>query len=255
MTASPPVTLIEHFAALDDPRIDRTKLHPLLSIITIAVCAVICGAESWDDIEQFGEAKEDWLASFLDLPHGIPSHDTFNRVFAALDPLQFQQCFQAWMEAVHTVLPDEVIALDGKTVRGSHAANGTGAIHLVRAWATANRLVLAQVTVEASTQGVPIEITALPELLQHLAVAGRLVTIDAGVPSGSCQRAIAQQILDQGGDYVLGLKGNQGTLEQDVHLSVATAEGGRLCGDPPPAGRDFRDGAWTDRDPTRPGDR
>jgi predicted transposase YbfD/YdcC len=214
--------LVEHFAALDDPRIERTKLHPLLSIIALAICAVIGGAESWDDIEQFGEAKEDWLATFLDLPHGIPSHDTFNRVFAALDPIQFQQCFRSWVEAVCTILPDEVIALDGKTVRGSHDATGKGAIHMVSAWATANRLVLAQVKVEAKSN----EITAVPELLRHLVVAGCIVTIDAM----GCQHTIAQQILDQGGDYVLGLKGNQGTLEQDVQLSFATAQADGFAG-------------------------
>src|SRR6266852_6527275 len=116
---SPVVALIDHFAVLDDPRVERTKLHPLLGIITIALCAVICGAESWDDIAEFGDTKIDWLVSFLDLPNGIPAHDTFNRVFAALDPQQFQSCFVRWMNAVATVLPTEVIALDGKTVRGS----------------------------------------------------------------------------------------------------------------------------------------
>lgn len=215
MTASPSSPLLDHFAALDDPRVERTKLHPLLSIIAIAICAVIGGAESWDDIELFGETKEDWLATFLDLPHGIPSHDTFNRVFAALDPLQFQHCFQSWMEAVRTILPAEVIALDGKTVRGSRDG-AKGAIHMVSAWASINRLVLAQVTVDEKSN----EITALPDILQQLAVAGCIVTIDAM----GCQRTIAQQILDQDGDYVLGLKGNQGTLEQDVQLSFAAAE-------------------------------
>ena len=215
MTASPSSPLLDHFASLDDPRVERTKLHPLLSIIAIAICAVIAGAEGWDDIEQFGEAKEEWLATFLDLPHGIPSHDTFNRVFAALDPIQFQHCFQSWMEAVRTILPAEVIALDGKTVRGSrHGA--THAIHMVSAWAASNRLVLAQIKVDAKSN----EITALPAILQQLAVAGCIVTIDAM----GCQRTIAQQILDQGGNYVLGLKGNQGTLEQDVQLSFVTAE-------------------------------
>lgn len=190
--------------------------------IAIAICAVIGGAESWDDIEQFGEAKEEWLATFLDLPHGIPSHDTFNRVFAALDPRQFQQCFQAWMEAMRTILPAEVIALDGKTVRGSHDANGKGAIHLVSAWATASRLVLAQVKVDAKSN----EITALPELLGQLAVAGCIVTIDAM----GCQRTIAHQILTQGGDYVLGLKGNQRTLEQDVQVSFTAAAADGFAG-------------------------
>jgi predicted transposase YbfD/YdcC len=217
MEPPPPLSLIDHFAQLSDPRVERTKLHPLLSIITIAICAVIGGAESWDDIELFGEAKADWFASFLDLPHGIPSHDTFNRVFAALDPHQFQSCFGRWMEAVAEVLPAQTIALDGKTVRGSQdRANGKPAIHLVSAWATANRLVLAQVKVDAKSN----EITALPELLGQLALAGCVVTIDAM----GCQREIAQQILDQDGDYVLALKGNQGTLHQDVQFSFQLAQ-------------------------------
>jgi predicted transposase YbfD/YdcC len=218
MDPSSPLTLTEHFASLEDPRVERTKLHPLLSIITIAICAVIGGAESWDDIELFGEAKADWFATFLDLPHGIPSHDTFNRVFAALDPVQFRTCFLHWMQAVAEVLPAQVIALDGKTVRGSHdRATGQQAIHVVSAWATANRLVLAQVKVDAKSN----EITALPELLGQLSVAGCLVTIDAM----GCQRTIAQQILDQGGDYVLALKDNQGTLAADVQFSFALALG------------------------------
>src|SRR5919206_5299458 len=125
---SPSLTLTEHFAALDDPRVERTKLHPLLSIVMIAICAVIAGAESWDDIEEFGEIRADWFASFLALPHGIPSHDTFNRVFAALDPMQFRACFLAWMQAVAGILPAQVIAVDGKTVRGSHdGEEGTAA--------------------------------------------------------------------------------------------------------------------------------
>jgi len=217
MEPSHPLTLADHFAALEDPRVERTKLHPLLSIVVIAICAVIGGAESWDDIEQFGEAKAEWFATFLDLPHGIPSHDTFNRVFAALDPTQFRTCFLHWMQAVAEVLPAQVIALDGKTVRRSHdRASGKRAIHMVSAWATANRLVLAQVKVDDKSN----EITALPEILSQLALAGCLVTIDAM----GCQREIAQQILDQGGDYVLALKGNQGTLHEDVQLSFAAAQ-------------------------------
>lgn len=223
MNASPPLTLAEHFAALDDPRVDRTKLHPLLSIIAITICAVLSGAEGWGDIAAFGDAKAEWLDTFLDLPHGIPCHDTFNRVFAALDPVQFRTCFQQWMQAVTVVLPAQVIALDGKTVRGSHDRNiGKQAIHLVSAWATANRLVLAQVKVDNKSN----EITALPELLRQLALAGCIVTIDAM----GCQRAIAQQIVDQGGDYVLGLKGNQGTLAQDTQLSFAAAQADGFAG-------------------------
>jgi hypothetical protein len=136
--------LAQHLASLEDPRVERTKLHPLLGIVIIAMCAVISGAESWNEIEEFGEATEDFFADFLDLPGGIPSHDTFNRVFAALDPLQFRECFPGWMRAVAGVLPAHVVALDGKTVRRSHDRwAGRGPIHMVSAWATANRPVLA----------------------------------------------------------------------------------------------------------------
>jgi hypothetical protein len=175
-----PRTLAEHFASLDDPRVERhpegTRLHPLLSIVTIAICAVIAGAESRDEIEQFGEAKADWFASFLDLPHGIPSRDTFNRVFAALDPIHFRTWLQGWMQAVGGAMPAQVIALDGKTIWGSHNGSaGKQAIHMISAWATANRLVLAQVKVDEKAN----EIIALPDLLGHLALAGCLVTVDA----------------------------------------------------------------------------
>jgi predicted transposase YbfD/YdcC len=227
MHPSPRLTLAEHFASLDDPRIERhpegTRLHPLLSIVVVAICAVISGAESWDDIEEFGEVKAAWFTTFLDLPHGIPSHDTFNRVFAALDPVQFRACFLHWMEAVAEVLPAQVIAVDGKTVRRSHdRGSGRGAIHLVSAWASANRLVLAQATVDEKSN----EITALPELLRCLALAGCVVTIDAM----GCQRDIAQQILDQDGAYVLALKANQEALHGDVQLSVAVAQADDFAG-------------------------
>lgn len=159
---------------------------------------------------------EEWFSSFLDLPNGIPSHDTFNRVFSALNPEQFQECFVQWMQGVAAGLPAQVVALDGKTVRRSHDRwSGKEAIHMVSAWATENRLVLAQVKVEEKSN----EITALPQLLRQLAVAGCIVTIDAM----GCQREIAQQILDQGGDYVLALKGNQGTLHEDVQDSFEEA--------------------------------
>jgi predicted transposase YbfD/YdcC len=208
--------LLEHFVGLEDPRVERTKLHPLLTIVTIALCAVVCGAESWEDIAEFGETKADWLARFLDLPNGVPSHDTFNRVFAALDPPQFQACFQRWMQAVATVLPTEVIAVDGKTVRGSQdRGNGKGAIHLVSAWASTNRLVLGQIQVDDKSN----EITAIPELLRALALHGCLVTIDAI----GCQKAIAQQILDQRADYVLALKENQPKLLEEVQTTFAQA--------------------------------
>lgn len=216
------LSLAAHFASLEDPRVERTKLHPLLSIVTIAICAVIAGADTWDEIAEFGRAKAGWFATFLDLPNGIPSHDTFNRLFAALNPAQFRAGFLSWMQAAASVLPAQVIALDGKTVRRSHDRwNGKKAIHMVSAWASANRLVLAQVKVDDKSN----EITALPELLRQLALAGCIVTIDAM----GCQREIAQQILAQEGDYVLALKENQGTLYQDVQDSFRQARANQFA--------------------------
>ena len=214
------LTLGEHFASLEDPRVERTKLHPLLSIVTIALCAVLAGAESWDDIEEFGRSKADWLGTFLPLPNGIPVHDTFNRVFQALDPKQFQACFLSWTRAISGVLSG-VISLDGKTLRGSRdEQSGKQAIHMVSAWASVNRLVLAQVKVDAKSN----EITAIPELLRALAIEGCLVTIDAI----GTQREIAGLILEQGGDYVLALKGNQETLYDEVVEMFESAKAGTI---------------------------
>jgi predicted transposase YbfD/YdcC len=205
------LSLREQFAALPDPRIDRTKRHQLLDIVTIAICAVLCGADSWVDVELFGQAKLGWLRTFLALPNGIPSHDTFGRVFAALDPRAFERCFLAWVRAVATPTAGEVVALDGKTLRRSHDRGaGKTALHLVSAWAETNRLVLGQAAVDAKSN----EITALPALIRVLALEGCIVTIDAM----GCQTAIAQAIVDQGGDYVLALKENQPML----HGAVAT---------------------------------
>lgn len=210
-------TLLRHFAQLTDPRVERTKLHPLPTILAIAICAVICGAESWDDIAAFGEAHEEWFATFLDVSNGIPSHDTFNRVFAALDSAHFEACFLAWVRATRPALPAQVIAVDGKTVRRSHdREHGKAAIHLVSAWAAEQRLVLAQTKVEDKAN----EITAIPAVLRALEVRGCLVTVDAM----GCQRAIAQQVLDQGADYVLALKENQPSLAADVHECFAQAQ-------------------------------
>lgn len=210
------LALTEHCATLADPRVERTTRHPLGSIVVIAWCAVIGGAESWDELAAFGEAKPAWLQPFLDLPNGIPSHDSCKRVFATLDPQRFPRCFVAWMPAVAEV-PPQVIASAGKTVRGSHdRANGKAAIHLVSAWASANRLVLAQVTVDATST----ELTAIPELLRVLALEGCLVTIDAL----GCQREIARQSSEQWGAYVLARKGNQETRYHDVVALVADAQ-------------------------------
>src|SRR5216684_2634295 len=198
-------SLINLFSDLSDPRVDRTKLHKLIDIITIAICAVICGADSWEDIADFGESKQPWFENFLELKNGIPSHDTFGRVFARLNPEEVQSRFLRWVETITQKIDKEVIAVDGKTLRRSfNRAFGKGPMHLVSAWAVKNRLVLGQVKVDDKSN----EITAIPELLRLLELSGCIVTIDAM----GCQRAIARQIVEQGGDYVLALKENQPSL-------------------------------------------
>ena len=201
--------LTASFRSLPDPRVDRTKHHLLVDIMAIAICAVVCGADGWTEVEDFGKIKKKWLKRFLALPHGIPSHDTFGRVFAALDPEAFQQCFVRWVQRVAHLTAGQVIAIDGKTLRRSHdAGKKKDAIHLVSAWATANRLVLGQVKVADKSN----EITAIPELLQLLDVRGCLVTIDAA----GTQTHIAATILDRQADYLLALKKNQKGLAEDV---------------------------------------
>jgi len=204
------------FEGVEDPRIDRTKRHQLLDIILIAILAVICGAEGWVDIEAFGKAKEEWLKTFLALPNGIPSHDTFGRVFARIDAQQFEQCFLSWVQSLNEKISG-VVAIDGKTVRRSHdRAKGKKALHLVSAWASEARLVLGQVAVEEKSN----EITAIPELLELLMLEGCIVTIDAM----GTQRAIAAQIIEQKGDYVLALKENQGSLYEQVEDTFRLAQ-------------------------------
>lgn len=199
----------KHFANLEDPRIDRTKLHKLLDILVIAICAVICGADNWEEVQLFGESKEAWFRTILELPNGIPSHDTFWRLFAKLDPEQFQQSFVSWVASVSEVTRGQVIAIDGKTLRRSHDQGlGRGAIDMVSAWATANHLVLGQVKVDDKSN----EITAIPELLRVLEISGCIITIDAL----GCQKDIAEAIIDQQADYVLALKENHGRLYEDV---------------------------------------
>lgn len=199
----------EHFGELKDPRIDRTKRHKLLDIVAIAICATIAGADNWEDIAEFGKARVDWFKTFLELPNGIPSHDTFNRVFARLDPEQFQACFIDWVRAVSVLSDAQVIAIDGKVLRRSHDKGmGKAAIDMVSAWATANRLVLGQVKVDEKSN----EMTAIPQLLEALAIEGCTVTIDAL----GCQTEIAKKIIERGADYVLALKENQGNLYEDV---------------------------------------
>jgi len=196
------------FAVVHDPRRQHpTTLHALETILTLTILATICGAQNWVEIEHWGHAKAEWLAEFLDLAHGIPSHDTFGRVFAVLDPASLQQAFVSWMQAL-VDLRQDIVALDGKTIRRSlDSADGKGPIHVVNAWSSANEVVLAQFKVDAKTN----EITALPELLRMLNVAGAVVTIDAM----GCQVEIARQIQEQGADYVLSLKENQPGLYRD----------------------------------------
>ena len=202
-------SIADHFAGLPDPRFERTKLHPLLNILVISLCAMICGADSFTDMEDFGESKRDWLSGLLDLSNGIPSHDTFARVFAALDPQAFTDCFISWTSALADKTDGQVIALDGKRLRRSFdTASGTAALHMVSAWATQNNLVLGQVAVADKSN----EITAIPKLLEMLDVAGCIVTIDAM----GTQKAIAGQIARQGADYVLALKANQPDLHAEV---------------------------------------
>jgi predicted transposase YbfD/YdcC len=210
-------SIAAQFAGLEDPRVERTKRHSLGAILVIALCAVICGADSWVEVEQFGRAKQEWLATLVELPHGIPSHDTFGRVFAALNPEQFAAGFRSWVQGVHQATGTEGISVDGKTLRRSHQRGaGLGPLHMVSAWASQSRLVLAQAAVPGKTN----ELGALPTVLALLALEGCIVTIDAM----GCQTSIAQTIIDARGDYVLALKGNQERLASDVAALFAEAQ-------------------------------
>lgn len=206
---APTARITDYFGGIHDPRIERSKQHRLLDMIAIAICAVIAGADGWTDVEQFGKAKLKWFKTFLALPNGIPSHDTFGRLFARLDPVEFQAAFLAWVQAINELTHGQIVAVDGKTLRRSHDHTlGLEAIHMVSAWATANRLVLGQTKVAAKSN----EITAIPELLRRLELSGCIVTIDAL----GCQVEVASTIVDQGADYVLAVKENQGRLYEDV---------------------------------------
>jgi predicted transposase YbfD/YdcC len=197
-----------HFANLTDPR-RRPPVYPLINIVTIAICAVICGADDFVAIAKFGRSRRKWFARILDLKDGIPSHDRFNAIFAALNPAEFEKCLVSWITALHEITGGQVIAIDGKTLRRSYdAASGKAAIHMVSAWATANSISLGQVVTDAKSN----EITAIPKLLEIIDISGALVTIDAM----GCQTKIAQKILDGKGDYVLHVKENQPTLYQAI---------------------------------------
>jgi predicted transposase YbfD/YdcC len=214
--------LFDFFAHVSDPRRANAR-HRLFDIFVIALCAVISGAEGWEDMEEYGQAQAEWFKEFLELPHGIPSHDTFRRVLARLKPDELTQCFVSWTEALRESLDGDIIAIDGKTLRRSfdHAAS-QGAIHMVSAWANAHRLVLGQLKVDDKSN----EITAIPALLRMLELAGAIVTIDAM----GCQKEIAKTITEQGADYVLALKDNHPTLHGEVELLFEDIKAERLDG-------------------------
>lgn len=207
--ASPVDSIVKHFSPLSDPRAAHRIEHQLIDIVVITLCATICGADTWVDVANYGRAKEDWLNQWLALPSGIPSHDTFEVVFARLKPDQLQACFLTWVEAICELSSGQLIAIDGKTLRGAYEHGGRRSmIHMVSAWASQNRLVLAQRKVAEKSN----EITAIPELLKVLNLEGALVSLDAM----GCQKEIAATIIEGQGDYVLALKGNQGDLYTDV---------------------------------------
>jgi predicted transposase YbfD/YdcC len=203
------LSIVRHFQGLRDPRRRHGQRHRLLDVIVIALCAVIAGSNTWQEVETFAQRRRDWLARFLELPNGVPSHDTFERVFDRLDPLALQRCLLSWLTALAGELGIGHVAIDGKTARRSGSpARGIKALHLVSAWATEHSLTLGQVATEEKSN----EITAIPQLLELLDLEGALVTIDAM----GCQKAIAAKIVEAGGDYVLTVKDNQEHLREDV---------------------------------------
>ena len=207
-----------YFAEIEDPRVERTRRHELLDIIVMAICAVICSADDWVDVEAWGNAKLDWLRQQgLPLPNGVPSHDTFGDVFGRLKPDQFETSFLGWVQAVMGASGGKIVAIDGKTLRRSHDRRlGKSAIHMVSAWSSANHLLLGQVKVDEKSN----EITAIPALLEMLTLGGAIVTIDAI----GTQTEIARAIVDQGADYVLAVKENQGHLSEDVAATFQEAQ-------------------------------
>ena len=207
MQTHPKRSLVEHFKSVSDPRMNRTRDHDLIDILIISVCTLLCGGETFNDMEDFGYAKEEWFRTFLTLRNGIPTHDTFNRVFAALDPKEFLGAFLEWTQSVRQAVPQEIVAVDGKALR--RALNGGESMkYIVSAWAEGNGLVLGQLKVEDKSN----EITAVPQLLRVLELSGCIVTVDAM----GCQKKIAREIVESDADYVLALKGNQETVHEEV---------------------------------------
>jgi predicted transposase YbfD/YdcC len=202
---------VECFGELPDPRVDRQKRHCLMDVLFISVCSVVCGATSFVDMEDFGNAKLDWFAKHLELVNGIPSHDTFRRVFLLIDPVQFEKCFIGWTREISRAVDGDIIAFDGKTLRRSFDnATGLGAIHVLNAWSSENDFCVGQMKVDGKSN----EITAMPQLMKLMDIRGCVITADAL----NCQKEIAGQIVEQGADYVLAVKSNQPSLHEDIKL-------------------------------------
>lgn len=210
---------IECFANLTDPRVERTKKHLLIDIIGLAICGILSGAETWEEIEDFSIEHEEWFRKFLSLPNGIPSEDTFSRVFSALDPQTFQSCCMDWLKRIMNLISEDVIAIDGKSLRGSKRINACKkALHIVNAWSCANKVCLGQLKIADKSN----EISAVPELLKLLYIKGAIVTLDAM----GAQEETVKQICEAGADYVITLKGNQGSLHETVKDSFAMNDAG-----------------------------
>jgi len=207
MQMHPELSLITHFQDLPDPRVHRTRRHELTDILVISICTLLCGGESFNDMEEFGHCKRDWFKTFLKLPSGIPSHDTFNRVFQALNPKSFMECFIDWTQSLRSSVDEEIVAMDGKALRRA-LRQGEGPPVMISAWARENRLVLGQLQVSNKSN----EITAVPQLLRALELAGCIVTLDAM----GCQRNIAKEIKEADAEYVLALKGNQTKAHEEI---------------------------------------
>lgn len=205
--------ILPFFDNLRDPRVERTKLHSLKDILALTICGVLSGCNDWEEIELYGTSKEKWLKTFLSLPNGIPSHDTINRVFAALNPTDLQECFIDWVQSIAGISNGKVISIDGKRLCNGGVDGKKAIIHMVSAWSNANNMVMGQVKTEEKSN----EITAIPALLELLILEGSIITIDAM----GCQTAIAEKIVGKGADYVLAVKDNQGHLLDDLKEAFA----------------------------------
>jgi len=214
MNNDAPTGMLRAFGNIEDPRMDRTKHHSLTDIMAIAICATICGADGWVQVVEFGQCKDDWFKTFLDLPNGIPSHDTFGRVFSLLKPEDFEACFIEWTDSLAEASEGQLVAIDGKAIRRSlDSANDKAAIHMVSAWSKANNMVLGQISTDEKSN----EITAIPKLLKLIELENAVVTIDAM----GCQKKIAKEIINQNADYILQVKDNQPTLHENIALLFA----------------------------------